>query len=114
MQSGPSAFMPYLKHVIGQAAPRRSSSSSNPDAAATAPKEGGFLGCLSNSSDWAVRRAAADAIRAAVLLLGPQMEPHGCWQLGDPGSLTHKCLSELEDRKFDKVNTLGCIVRLGA
>lgn len=100
MQSGPSAFLPYLKHLIGQPALRRTSTT-GPETSAGA-KESGLLGCLC-SSDWAVRRAAADAIRAAVLVLGPRMEPHGCWQLGDAGSLTHKCLAELEERRFDKV-----------
>lgn len=62
----------------------------------------GILGCLS-SSDWAVRRAAADAVRAVVLLVGPGLEPEECWGLGDPGSVTGRCLNALEDCRFDKV-----------
>jgi hypothetical protein len=54
-----------------------------------------------------VRRAAADAIRAVVLLVGPELEPEGCWGLGEPGSVTGRCMNALEECRFDKVRSLG-------
>jgi hypothetical protein len=121
LQHGASAFMPYLNHLIGQPsqAGRRASAHSSHDAVGPSSGGGstasssismagkpfsasGILGCLS-SQDWAVRRAAADAVRAVVLLVGPDLEPEDCWGLGDAGSVTGRCLSALEDCRFDKV-----------
>lgn len=124
MQHGVAAFLPYLNHLIGQPHQRRTSAHSAQDAAGPSSGGGsttsstittgakpfsasGILGCLS-SQDWAVRRAAADAIRALVLLLGPELEPEGCWGLGDPGSVTGRCMNALEDCRFDKVRLVAC------
>jgi len=52
-----------------------------------------------------VRRAAADAMRAVVLLVGPLLEPEDCWGLGDPGSVTGRCMCALEECRFDKVRS---------
>eukprot|EP00775_Hariotina_reticulata_P011340 gene11340-11489_t len=82
-----------------------SGASSTGTAVGFAPSAGngsGILGCL-GSKDWAVRRAAADTLKASVVLLGPALEPEGCWSLGNPGSLTHRCLDALESGRFDKV-----------
>jgi hypothetical protein len=101
--------MPYLSHLIGQAAACKSAggsdSSSGGGAAAARVAAGGsgILGCLA-SKDHAVRRAAADAVRAAVVLLGPGLEPDGCWGLGDAGSLTGRCMGALDACRFDKVS----------
>lgn len=46
-------------------------------------------------------------MRAAVLLLGPALEPEGCWGLGDPASITARCLDALEACRFDKVRAGG-------
>lgn len=119
MQHGAAAFLPYLNHLIGQPSQRRASAHSSNDAVGASSGGGstasssisntgkpfsasGILGCLS-SQDWAVRRAAADAVRAVVLLVGPDLEPEDCWGLGDAGSVTGRCLSALEDCRFDKV-----------
>lgn len=110
LQAGASSFVPLLNHLVGQPSTRFSSSGYDSAAANTQSSSGsGLIGCLA-SKDWAVRRAAADAIRATVLLLGPAMEPDGCWMLGDPGSLTYKCLNALESQgcKFDKVCLICC------
>jgi hypothetical protein len=113
--------MPYLGHLIGHPSSNRpefSGVSSTGTAAGIGLSSGhgsshssGLLGCLS-SKDWAVRRAAADALKACVLLLGPALEPEGCWSLGDPGSLTHRCLDALEGGRFDKVcyTLSACII----
>jgi hypothetical protein len=107
LQAGASAFLPYLNHLVGQASSRRSSSGYDSGSGQAASSGSGIIGCLA-AKDWAVRRAAADAIRAAVLLLGPALEPEGRWQLGDPSSLTQRCMSALDSQscKFDKVCTL--------
>lgn len=121
-QHGASAFLPYINHLVGQPAAQRRSSQQEPSGpssgggstasgstisvSSTPLSASGILGCLS-SKDWAVRRAAADAVRAAVLLLGPELEPEGCWGLGDPGSVTGRCLNALEECRFDKVRA-GC------
>jgi hypothetical protein len=103
-QSGPSAFEPYLSHLLGQPVRRLSAvSGENVPGSSPSSSGSGVLGCL-GSKDWAVRRAAADAVRAAVLLLGPRLEPAGCWGLGDPGSLTQRCLGALDACRFDKVH----------
>ncbi|WIA33121.1 hypothetical protein OEZ86_006273 [Tetradesmus obliquus] len=104
LKAGASAFLPYLNHLVGQPSSRRSSSGYDAASSQAASSGSGIIGCLA-AKDWAVRRAAADALRAAVLLLGPAMEPDGRWQLGDPSSLTHRCLSALDAQscKFDKV-----------
>lgn len=47
----------------------------------------GAVGLLA-SKDWAVRRAAADALKCFALALGPKMEPEGAWADGHPQSLT--------------------------
>ncbi|WIA12977.1 hypothetical protein OEZ85_006589 [Tetradesmus obliquus] len=104
LKAGAGAFLPYLNHLVGQPSSRRSSSGYDAASSQAASSGSGIIGCLA-AKDWAVRRAAADALRAAVLLLGPAMEPDGRWQLGDPSSLTHRCLSALDAQscKFDKV-----------
>lgn len=123
LQHGTSAFLPYINHLVGQPAQGRSSAHSD----AVGPSSGGgsnassnitlsgkpfsasgILGCLS-SQDWAVRRAAADAVRAVVLLVGPELEPEDCWGLGDPGSVTGRCLNALEDCRFDKVGVRAAV-----
>lgn len=90
------AFLPYLQHFLGQSPAPNSSSGGG----------SGILGCL-YSKDWAVRRAAADALSATALLLGPGMEPEGAWGVGDPASLTGRCLAALENARFDKVSGFG-------
>jgi hypothetical protein len=122
-QHGASAFQPYINHLVGQPSQRRASAHQDPagpssgggsTASSTITLSGkpfsasGILGCLS-SQDWAVRRAAADAVRALVLLVGPELEPEDCWGLGDPGSVTGRCLNALEDCRFDKVGTTPCM-----
>jgi hypothetical protein len=109
LQTGASAFLPYLNHLVGQASGRRSSSGYETASSQAASSGSGIIGCLT-AKDWAVRRAAADALRTCVLLLGPAMEPEGRWMLGDPSSLTHRCLSALDAHscKFDKVCGQHC------
>lgn len=122
-QHGASAFQPYINHLVGQSSQRRASAHQDPagpssgggsTASSTITLSGkpfsasGILGCIS-SQDWAVRRAAADAVRALVLLVGPELEPEDCWGLGDPGSVTGRCLNALEDCRFDKVGTTLCM-----
>jgi hypothetical protein len=80
--------------VVGQPASATSSGS-------------GFLGCLSHK-DWAVRRAAADALRVAALVLGPALEPEGCFERLEPRSTTGRTCRALEACKFDKVGARGC------
>lgn len=121
LQHGASAFIPYLNHLMGQPSQPRASAQSAQDALGGSSGGGstasstitvsskpfstsGILGCLS-SKDWAVRRAAADAVHAVVLLVGPLLEPEDCWGLGDPGSVTGRCLSALEECRFDKVRS---------
>jgi hypothetical protein len=108
LQHGPSAFLPYLSHLVGQpAATPGGSTSSNCSTGNGPPAPGsGLLGCLARQ-DWTVRRAAADALSAAALLLGPELEPEGAWAPGDPASLTWRCLAVLEDARFDKVRRLA-------
>lgn len=119
MQHGASAFIPFINHLVGQPSQRCTSASSTHERAGASSGGGstassvisvsnkpssasGILSCLS-SKDWAVRRAAADALRAVVLLVGPDLEPEDCWGLGDPGSVTGRCLNALEECRFDKV-----------
>lgn len=66
----------------------------------------GLLGCL-NAKDWAVRKAAADALVAVALILGRDMEPEGCWLRDDPRSVTGRCIRALEEDRFDKVRVGG-------
>jgi hypothetical protein len=81
-----SSFLPVLPRLIGQPGPSPS----------------GILGCLENK-DWAVRRAAGEALRALGLLLGPYFEREGCWDASDPSCVTGWCLQALEKARFDKV-----------
>ena len=90
-QTGSSAFLPYIHHLVGQSSPHGPPS--------------GVLGCLS-SKDWAVRRAAGDTLRAMSVLLGPHMEPEGHCDVTDPATVTGKCLQALESARFDKVGGL--------
>lgn len=101
LQDGTEAFLPYLHHLIGQPPSTGSGGSSGAGA------RSGMLGCLF-SKDWAVRRAAADALTAAALLLGPELEPEGAWSMGDQASLTGRCLLALEGARFDKVGRTTC------
>ncbi len=92
-QDGTEAFLPYLSHIIGQ------------PASGTAPGSG-ILGCLAHK-DWAVRKAAGDTLKTAVIVLGPQIEPEGVWDVDSPASLTGRCLQGLEGAKFDKVSFMA-------
>jgi hypothetical protein len=100
-QDGASAFLPYLPHLIGQ--PPSGGAAAGAAAGGSSTGGGsGILGCL-HSKDWAARRAAADALTAAALLLGPALEPEGAWGVGDASSLTGRCVAALEAARFDKV-----------
>lgn len=98
LQSGPSAFTPYTSHLIGQPASGSSSGS-------------GMLGCLAHK-EWTVRRAAADALKVAAALLGPHLEPDGCWDRSEPRSVCGRACKALEACKFDKVGEEGGVLLL--
>jgi hypothetical protein len=98
LQSGPSAFTPYTSHLIGQPPSGGSGGS-------------GMLGCLAHK-EWTVRRAAADALKAAAALLGPELEPDGCFDRCEPRSVCGRAVKALEACKFDKVRVAGCCCRV--
>jgi hypothetical protein len=95
VQECASSFLPVLPRLIGQPSPSPS----------------GILGCLENK-DWAVRRAAGEALRALGLLLGPYFEREGCWDAADPSCVTGWCLQALEKARFDKVGRGRLLQRL--
>jgi hypothetical protein len=90
--------MPYLHLLVGQAG-GAGGGGGTPQAAApgTAPCSG-ILGCLSRP-DWATRRAAADALTALALVLGPRFEAEAA---PDGGSLLARSVDALEAARFDK------------
>ncbi|KXZ56846.1 hypothetical protein GPECTOR_1g763 [Gonium pectorale] len=90
--SGPGAFLPLMSSLVGQ-------QPQGPPGSATSGS--GAVGALYRT-EWPVRLAAADMLRATAMLLGPLMEPDGCWQEADQRCLTGRALRGLESCRFDK------------
>lgn len=100
-QSSISTFAPLLPALLGQPAPGPGSTATG--ASGPSSSGSGVLGALS-SKDWFARKAAADLVRAAVMLYGPLLEPDGVWQAGDVRCLSARCIRALDQWcRFDKV-----------
>lgn len=98
LRHGTTALLPLLQQVFGQ------------HPATAGAQATGALGCLS-SKDWPTRRAAADLVKTAVLVLGPALEVDGQWELHEPRSITGRCARALAEYKFDKVKEVRDTVR---
>ena len=90
VQTSTSSLKPYMNHLLGN--PSSVSSSAN-----------GLLTFL-GSKEWALRKASADALKAIVVILGPEIDE----QRGstEAQKLSNRVRKTLNQYRFDKVSVV--------
>ncbi|KAL0026027.1 hypothetical protein WJX79_002284 [Trebouxia sp. C0005] len=98
VQGGPQALQPHLSLLVGHPHTAKTNSS-------------GLVSALSNS-DWPIRRAAADAIKALAIALGPDLDSPGQAALSSGAqSVSCRAAEALEKCRFDKVRPVREVVQ---
>ncbi|DBA81597.1 TPA: hypothetical protein ACH3X1_007364 [Trebouxia sp. C0004] len=98
VQGGLQALQPHLSLLIGQLQTAKSNSS-------------GLVSALSNP-DWPIRRAAADAIKALAIALGPDLDsPSQAALTSGVQSVSCRAAEALEKCRFDKVRPVREVVQ---
>lgn len=110
VKASPGAFQQSMASLVGQLA---TTSATAAAAGGSGSAGSGLCGCLA-SKEWMTRKAAAECLKACVLVMGPMMEPEGAWELGDTRSLTARVQRALESAKFDKVKDVRDTAREAA